>query len=185
MARGFKIKILVCLGLLLTFGLNANRAAAEPRVYVTSHFKIIADGTEIHCSWWSTRCDFGHYFDENADAKTEYDKYQKIAAYSPWLRWAAVAAFLAYGIYELGSDHNWDFGTSVVVFGVPWLGGAWISGAATSHLIHAVNLMNGVPPENASSRTFRDTRSADRLAALEIRGGNVPMYRTTLFQYTF
>jgi hypothetical protein len=176
MALGFKRFLLVVSAVI---GLNATTASAEPRVYLTSQVKMIADGKEITCSWWNDRCEFGTFFDDSTDARAEYQKYQKIAYWTPYLRWGAIGLFVGYSIIKLSSDGTYDSGAALAFFIVPWVASQVVSFHATRHLLRAINIMNGVATDQASNSGPAFPPLANN------RENRTDLVRTTLFQYSF
>ena len=181
MGRGFKIFLAVISSFFVLSFLGRQPASAEPRVYLTSKFQFVADEKPVHCNWWNDTCEFGNFFQDSPEARGEYAQFLDLAQWTPYLRWGAVGLLLGYSVITLGSDHNFDGGSAAAFFLVPWITGIIVSNRAKAHLVRAINIINGVPPEQALLRNGDDPwATLDRP-----RNSRSPEWRAGIFAYSF
>lgn len=150
---------------------------AQPKVYVRSNGQFVANGNEYPRGFWVPTIRDAEEVFTNPIA---LEAYQKHITYGKWfaaLNWGALGAMLTYTIITAGGD-DWDGGVALLIFAVPWTAGAFFGLASNQQLIKAINIMNGVPTNEAH---FNSLGVKSLLAAnTKTDGVKVP-----LFTYSF
>ena len=157
---------------------------SSTRIFFSStHGTYIANGNEISGSFWSARYDFGNTFATNPNAQYEYDQYQSLIAWFPWLNWGSLGLALTYGLVS-AANNTYNDGVFWLSFLIPWISGIIVDGHAQAHLQRAINLYNGVDPTLARDSVFPESQ----LPSSELRMSRLmssPKVALNLFQLTF
>ena len=134
--------------------LFSGSAFAEPRVYVRSNGQFVNQGNEYPRGFWLPAVrGADDVFRQNPEAYQEYLDHVADARWFSILNWGALGAFIAYTAISSGAD-NYNGGLGLAIFVVPWIGGIVMAAKSNKHLLRAINLVNGVPPAQASN-SFR------------------------------
>lgn len=162
------ILLVVALSLNSVFALAADvaessdekKADTPPIYYSTAKHEMIAKGKVVTQSFWAMRADYGDTFKDNPAAQKEYERYEELIAWAPYLNWGSVVVSSAYG-FTAAAKGDFSAGTMLGIFLVPWLTGIFVAGSAIGHLQKAVNLENGVPPTEALNSRERTSPRDD------------------------
>ena len=157
---------------------------SSPKIFFSStHGAYIANGKEIDSSFWLARYDFGDTFATNPNAQYEYNQYQNLITWFPYLNWGALGLAFTYGIVS-SANNTYNDGVFWLSFLIPWISGIIVGGHAQAHLQRAINLYNGVDPRLARDSTFPDSRLPSSEARLS-RLMTSPKVALNLFQIDF
>lgn len=132
----------------ITFFL-AQPAFAEPHVYFRSNGEFVSKGKTYKSGFFMPYLmDADEVFKSNPKALAEYEAHVHDAKWAGILNWGALGVFLVYSVATTSSG-SYDSGTGLTIFAIPWFGGIYMASQAGSHLLKAVNIVNGVPAEEA------------------------------------
>jgi len=121
-------------------------AFAAPATYMNSERELLIDGKKYEMHFWRGGFDLGDALAKNPVAQAEYAQYEKLLCWSSGLNWGALAAGLTYAV---SNSSTFNSGTFWTIFLVPWIAGIVVHVKADTHFIKAMNIYNGVPPDQA------------------------------------
>lgn len=146
------IYAIIVSALFSSFAVTAVASEPAPKIFFSSaQGQYLANGKAIDTYFWSARYDFGDTFASNPMAQAEYNRYQHLMAWFPYLNWGALGLALTYGIVST-ANNVYNDGVFWVSFLVPWISGIIVAGHANAHLQRAINLYNGVDPSLARNQ---------------------------------
>ena len=132
--------------------LNPVTALAQPAAYIRSNGQFVGNGSEYPRGFWVPAVrDAEEVFSVSPEAAEQYRKHRTAAKWFGILNWGALGAFVLYSVISSSSD-SYDSGTGVVIFALPWVGGIYMGAKSSRHLLKAMNIVNGVPVDQARTR---------------------------------
>jgi hypothetical protein len=145
--RAILLLMTVCLSLIAT-GANA-----QPKVYVRSDGQFVANGNEYARGFWIPTINGAEdVFAGNPEALEQYQEHLKWGRWFGYFNWGAIGAF---AVYAAASGDDYEGGTGLLVFGVPWVTGLFIGAKSNRHLLRAINMANGVPAKQALTNPYQ------------------------------
>ncbi|MGE0762805.1 MAG: hypothetical protein AB7N80_05960 [Bdellovibrionales bacterium] len=137
--------------LALILAISSCGVVAEPTVYFRSNGKFVGQGEEYkHGFWIPVLHDAEPLFSSDPRALHYYKQHVRYGKWFAALNWGAVGAYLTYAIATISdSSYDYNFGTGLAIFFVPWLIGGAVGAESRRSLVKAMNIINGVAPDQA------------------------------------
>ena len=122
-------------------------AYAQPNAYFRSNGQFVAGGNEYPRNFWTGGLkDADEVFKVHPEALKAYDAHLEYAKWFGILNWGALGAL---AIYAVAAGDDYEGGVGALVFAVPWISGIFVGAKSQAQLIKAVNIVNGVPVNQA------------------------------------
>ncbi len=137
----------------LTLIFGPTLAWAEPKIYIRSDGQFVADGNEYPRGFWVPVIEGAeNVFSVHPEAQKSYEEHKRMGRWFGILNWGSVGLL---AVYAVASGDNFDTGVGLAVFFVPWIAGLFVGANSQKHLLRAINIVNGVSPEQAGIRFLK------------------------------